>query len=58
MDAQPAEAAPADQTEAAPAGNQVVPSTVILPTGTQPALTTVASDFTPPARAIGTNQNV
>jgi len=37
--------------------NQPVTSTVILPTGSQPALTTVASSFTPPAEPIGTNQN-
>ena len=41
--------------ETAPAKNQPVESTVILPRGNAPA--TVPSAFTPPARAVGTSQN-
>ena len=43
------------QTEAAPAENQPITSTVIVPRGNAPEA--VASAFMPPAQAIGTNQN-
>ena len=43
------------QTEAAPAENQPITSTVIAPRGNAPEA--VASAFMPPAQAIGTNQN-
>jgi len=43
------------QTEATPAENQPITSTVIVPRGNAPE--TVASAFTPPAQPVGTNQN-
>jgi general secretion pathway protein D len=49
------ETAPADQTEAAPAENQPVESTVILPRGNAPEA--VASAFAPPGEAVGANSN-
>lgn len=42
-------------TETAPAENQPVTSTIIVPRGNAPVA--VASAFVPPAQAIGTNQN-
>ncbi len=45
----------AQPAEAVPAENQSVTSTVILPKGNAPE--TVPSAFTPPAQAVGTNQN-
>jgi general secretion pathway protein D len=47
--------AAADQTQAAPAENQPITSTVIVPRGNAPEA--LASAFTPPAHAVGTNQN-
>ena len=41
--------------EAAPAENQPIESTVILPKGNAPEA--VPSAFMPPAQAVGTNQN-
>jgi uncharacterized membrane protein YgcG len=49
------EAASAQPNEAAPAENQPITSTVIVPRGNAPE--TVASAFVPPAQAVGTNQN-
>jgi general secretion pathway protein D len=49
------EATPADQTQAVPAENQPITSTVIVPRGNAPQALTSA--FTPPAQAIGTNSN-
>jgi general secretion pathway protein D len=45
----------ADQTQAVPAENQPITSTVIVPRGNAPVA--LASAFAPPAHAVGTNQN-